>query len=393
VPPIAAPARTDDAPRWASLLLEAPPDRLVRARSWARLLLPVLVTAYSVAYDARSAHELPDAVQLVAFAAAGASLWAVRRAPLVPTTAGLACWALTGSCTYVMIAAWVVADRRPRGWWAALLVLLAVHPLGIVPDPCAYRAGHVTLPEATAPLLGVALPAALGTVTGEARRLVAARERRLRHEIALATALVATATIEERLRMSREMHDLVGRGLSRIALHTAAIEATTAEPRTAELAARASDAAARAVEDVRHVVGLLRGPDPSARAVPRLLRDEIAEARERGHVVRSSGLAALDALADPARAAVEAAGSEAVHNALKHAPGCTVEVVVRREDDRLRLCVTSGPAPGAAPPSPAAGRGGHGLAIATERLAAVDGTLEARATRDGGFEVVVEVPA
>lgn len=379
-------------PRWLERLVEARPSWLRGARRVTVRFLPLLLTAYSIGYDALAAGHGPTLVEIGVFALAGASLYLARRAPLAPAVLALVCWAVTASCSFVMVMSYVVAERRPRWWWSALLVYLAVHPLGFVPEPCAYRAGHVTLPEATAPLFGVALPAAVGAVVGETRRVVAAREQRLRAEIDRATAVAESAAGSERLRMSQDVHDLVGRSLSRVALHAAAIEATTTEPKTAELAARTSRAAAQAVGDLRYIVGVLR--DPGTRADPaRLLRDEVEDARHRGHPVLTAGLGLLTGLDDVRRGALEAAGSEGVHNAVKHAPGTPIRVTVSASGGRVTLRVTSGPehAGRGAPPGPSSR--GHGLAIAAERLAAVGGTLVAeRASDDDGFVLAAEVP-
>jgi len=201
-------------------------ERLVASRSpvvrgtgrWVVRLAPVAAVAYSLWYDALAARSGPDLVQVVVFVVTGASLWLARRHPLVPTVLALLCWAWTESCGFVIVMSWVLAERRPRWWWLGLVAFVLVHPVGLVPDPCAYRAGHVVLPPETAPLLGVVLPAVLGGAVGEARRVVARREARLRHEIALATARATEAVAEERLRMSRDLHDLVARSASRTAL-------------------------------------------------------------------------------------------------------------------------------------------------------------------------------
>ncbi|WP_181429151.1 sensor histidine kinase [Curtobacterium sp. MCSS17_008] len=384
---------------WLERLIESPSSRSRTIRRAARIALPALLTVYSTWYDALAAGRAPAWTEVALFAVTGSSLVIARRAPIVPSALALLCWAVTESCSFVVVMSSVVAERRPRWWWAALLVFLAVHPLGFVPTPCAYRAGHVTLPEATAPLLGVALPAALGAVVGETRRVVAAREQRLRAEIDRATAVAETAAIEERLRMSRDVHDLVGRSLSRVALHAAAIEATTKEPRTAELAARTSRAAAQAVADLRYVVGVLRAA-ASAPVSARLLRDEVDDARHRGHPVHLEGTGVLGQLDDAPRAALEAAGAEGVHNALKHAPGAAVRVTVAPVGDRVVLRVTSGPvsapAPGTDDTAPGPGGAaapslGHGLAIAAERLAAVGGSLTAGPSEEG-FDLRAEVP-
>lgn len=384
---------------------EAPPsvvERLLTSRSpvvraagrWTVRLAPVAAVAYSVWYDALAARTGPDPLQVVVFVVTGASLWLARRHPLVPTVLALACWAWTESCSFVMVMSWVLAERRPRWWWAGILAFVLVHPVGLVPDPCAYRAGHVVLPPETAPLLGVVLPAVLGGVVGEARRVVARREARLRQEIALATARAGEAVAEERLRTSRDLHDLVARSASRTALQATALAAVTHEPATAELAGRLAATAASCVEDVHVVVDLLR--TPSAPPLPLETLGEAAEtARILGTSVTVRGGEVLEGLALARRAALEAALAEGVHNAVVHAPGAPVEVdLFVRGDDVVAEVVTLGPGRGDASRagrSPRAGAGA-GLAVAAERLAPSGGHLRADLHADGAHVLHVEVP-
>jgi signal transduction histidine kinase len=86
---------------------------------------------------------------------------------------------------------------------------------------------------------------------------------------------------------------------------------------------------------------------------------------------------------------------EALSNAIRHAPGAPVEVTCRRAGEGLDVVVTSGPAPSPAEPPPfgaPSDRRGQGIAGMTERAASVGGTVVARATHDGGFEVRARLP-
>ena len=76
---------------------------------------------------------------------------------------------------------------------------------------------------------------------------------------------------------------------------------------------------------------------------------------------------------------------EGVTNVLRHSTATTCALRVRRDGGLLRLEVEND---GAAPAS----RGGHGLGGLAARAAALGGTAAGRATGDGGFVLVVEVP-
>jgi signal transduction histidine kinase len=79
---------------------------------------------------------------------------------------------------------------------------------------------------------------------------------------------------------------------------------------------------------------------------------------------------------------------EALSNAVRHAPGSRVSVRVRTDDTTIRLRVhnTAATRDVSAQPS------GHGLRGMRERVALVDGTLEAGMDADGGWTVSAALP-
>ncbi|MEV7931457.1 histidine kinase [Curtobacterium sp. NPDC089185] len=411
--------------RWIERLVDAPDLRTRRVLRAAALSFPLVVTAWSTWYDALAAREAPDAGQLLAFLAGGLSLYLVRRLPVVPSVVAPLVWAATGSCSFVMVMAVVLGARRPRGWLLVLGAYTVLHPLGLVPVPCSFRAGHVALPEETAPLLGVVLPALVGGAVGEASRLVALREDRLRLAAEVAAARAADVVAHERLRLSRDMHDLVGQNVSRMTLHASAIAARSADAEARSLATRIADTGADLLEDVHFVVGLLRdgadgadratgadaadgadgadgahvasssGPDigtgPRARS-SRSWQESIDAAERDGTVVRRHGPAAgpiarTAGVDDASSAVLDAVLAEALHNATKHAPGAAVDVRGEIWPDLVRVLVEN-PVTDHAPALPS---GGHGLAVAAERAASVGGRVTHGVVGER-FRVTVEVP-
>ncbi|CAM5742738.1 hypothetical protein SALBM311S_05591 [Streptomyces alboniger] len=232
--------------------------------------------------------------------------------------------------------------------------------------------------------------------------LDAARETRARLAVA-----------EERLRFGRDLHDVVGRNLAVIALK-------------GELAVQlARRGRAEAVEQMIEVQRIARESQREVRDVVRGYREadlgvELAGAQ---WVLRAAGIRCEvtggEASAFPAevQSALGWVVREATTNVLRHgdAERCVVAVRVVEElpEGRVEELVEGGTAEGRVTQGPPAdgrrgrrvvltvendrarsseGSGGSGLAGLRERLAAVDGSLEAGFTETGGFRVVAEVP-
>jgi len=82
---------------------------------------------------------------------------------------------------------------------------------------------------------------------------------------------------------------------------------------------------------------------------------------------------------------------ESLTNVRRHAADALVAVQVGLEDGRLRVEVRNTP-PAAWSAAPVGGRGGFGMVGLRERLAAMDGTLQAGETPDGGWLVAATFP-
>ncbi|AMM20414.1 hypothetical protein AX769_09955 [Frondihabitans sp. PAMC 28766] len=373
-------------------LLLAPPPWAQRLHRALLLALPVLVTTYGIWYDALAAREAPDSLQVLVFVGAGATLWIGRRWPFVTVAAALACWSLTESCVFVIAAAYLLGRWQPRGSWLLLGLLATVHPLGLVPDPCAYRAGHTALPPETTPVFAVALPALVGAVILTTTRLAGLREDHVRSEALAAEERALARVTEDRLRLSEEMHDLLGQRVSRMVLHATAISATTGDERARELAGRIADTGASTVDDLQYIVGHLRAtPAATALSHPsgRRAHESIAEARRDGTCVTTSGLDRVEALKGPLRDLCDAVVGEALHNAAKYACGAAVTVHAEVWSDRVFLRVENDEC--GAPASAAIVAGGHGLDLLCERARGLAGTVTHGFTPDGGYAVSLEV--
>jgi signal transduction histidine kinase len=197
-------------------------------------------------------------------------------------------------------------------------------------------------------------------------------------------AAARQAAAEERLRIARDLHDLVGHGLSTIAVQSS----------TARLALDAGDTAAARTA--------MAAVEATSRGAMREMRQLLGVLREAGGPERapSPGLADLDALAEGVRATgvrveVEREGDltamppavelsayrvvqEALTNVVKHAPGASVAVRVTVDGRFLRVRVADDGTAGATPSG-----GGHGLTGITERVGVLGGTVEAGPTERG----------
>jgi signal transduction histidine kinase len=202
----------------------------------------------------------------------------------------------------------------------------------------------------------------------------------------------------ERLRIARELHDVVAYGLAAIALHAGVAEHVMDDrPDQVAEALRAIKAVSgEASRELRAILGVLRRVDdaPSAAA--------------------SRGVGGLDALAAtassagvptqvaisgrprPLLAAVDQAAyrivQESLTNVLRHAGPTRASVRVAYEPNRLVVeVVDDGRARGAGDGGGSPG-GGHGIAGMRERALALGGQLEAGRRTGGGFRVRASLP-
>ncbi len=229
--------------------------------------------------------------------------------------------------------------------------------------------------------------------------LLLARERSLLAQLRAAQAdLAERATLAERSRIARDLHDVIAHSLTVSLLHvTAARLAVEHDPADAARALGEAERLGRAsLEEVRSIVGMMRtgarggGDDPGLAPTPGL--DGFPELIER---FRSAGVAiSLDhgvagaAVPQTIGTTAYRIAQEALTNAARHAPGAPVAVRIRAAEQQLELTVDSAGAPGSGV--------GSGLASMRERAEAVGGTLAAAPVQlDGGirgWRVLAQLP-
>ncbi len=241
---------------------------------------------------------------------------------------------------------------------------------------------------------------ALESVLALAIILAFGRTGRLRVDLAEARAHAAEEaarrrSTEERLRIARELHDIIGHSLGTIAVQAGMGRHLMAtDP---EKAVEALDSIARvsrsSLDEVRAVVSALREDEPSYHPAPGL-----ADLPELIETVRSTGLQVelrlpddLESIPRQTGAAVYRITREALTNVVRHAHASAATVQVEQHDGRVQVAVRddgSGPNGDTRP-----GRGpGHGIAGMRERAEALGGTLTAGASAEGGFLVTASLP-
>jgi two-component system sensor histidine kinase DesK len=209
-------------------------------------------------------------------------------------------------------------------------------------------------------------------------------------ELRKARATVAQlAANEERLRLARDLHDLLGHSLSLITLKSElAGRMLPAHPdKAAQQVADIESVSRQALVDVREAVTGYRRPRLAAELAGAQVALTAAEVT--ADLPAEPG---LDGVPEESEAALAWALREAVTNVVRHsgARRCTVALVRRQTLDgpMLELSVEDDGAGGV--PGPGGGSG-NGLTGLTERLEKAGGSLEAgRAGR--GFRLVARVP-
>jgi signal transduction histidine kinase len=218
----------------------------------------------------------------------------------------------------------------------------------------------------------------------------AARERR-RHAVESAARQAEQAVAEERLRIARELHDIVAHSMSVIAVK-AGIGNHVAEqrPEEAREALRVIEATSRgSLNEMRHLLGVLRsevdGPERAPAPGPAGIPELVERARSAG-VAAELSVDDTAALSDGIGLSVYRIVQEALTNVVRHAAPARCAVAVGVSDEAVRVEVVNDG------PRVAAGQGGHGLIGMRERVAVYGGTFAAGPRPEGGWRVSAVLP-
>ncbi|GMA19614.1 two-component sensor histidine kinase [Arsenicicoccus piscis] len=332
--------------------------------------------------DRGQGPDLLVSVLLVALAAAACAVSVLDSWPSPRARTALACTVLVAVVT---LGSTQWSSWAPAWLLAAMTAGVALRPrvaLVVVPL-CALLAGATTahLGAATEAVLTQAFVVALaGTTAAVIGRLVATTEALRRTRLQLADLAVE----QERDRVARDLHDVLGHTLSVMVVKAVAVRRLVrADP----------DAATRHAQDIESIgrTALNQVRDTIHNTSAPTLRDELAAADE---ALSSAGIeVVLPDVVDPPQVADEPlawALREAVTNLLRHSVARRCRVELTTSGDRCRLTVaddgTGGRGGASRPP------GGHGgLVGLRQRLEAVGGGLTVTPGSEG-FTLTAWVP-
>ena len=212
-------------------------------------------------------------------------------------------------------------------------------------------------------------------------------------------ALARRAVVEERLRLARELHDVVAHAMSVIAVQSGVgAHVAQTQPKEARRSLAAIEATSRAaLEELRRLLGVLRQEDepPGDLApVPGLadLDGLLAEVSKAGLAVKLQVNGTRPQLPAGVDLSAYRIVQEALTNVVKHAGPAQAQVVVGYGDQDVRVEVTDdGRGPGTAASDGRAGTG-HGLIGMRERVQAFGGDLQTGPRPGGGFRVAARLP-
>jgi signal transduction histidine kinase len=368
---------------------------LQRNPAWADALAGVAIAVVLVAITVLGFRDQGiDPIAYPCCAVAGLAFAVRRRLPVV--TFALVIAALTvygatgqpGGPVYgtSFLAALNLAVLRPMRTWLPWTVAAAV---GIFAGNWAGHGFSVHLMPVA--LLLLVVPKLAGDAV-RARRL---RVETLEARVSLAEQETLRRVAEERLRIAREVHDVVGHGLATITLRAGVAE-RLADRDPAEV--RESLQAIRKVSkdslaELGALLGVLRGdghddagraPTPDLQALPRLV-DGLREAgMDVALDVDTSGGAVPEVVAAAGYRIVQ----EALTNVARHAgPDASAHVRLTRRDGVVEVEVRDDGHGAIGPVRP-----GGGLVGMRERAAALGGRFEAGGAPAGGFRVWASLP-
>ena len=342
----------------------------------------------------------PPGPAAYAFAVAvGALLLLRRRHPVVVllvTTAGLIVYHALGfppiGLAVPAAAAFYSAVEAGRAGWAvstavALVGLATTYRLVEGDDP-----GIVVGYELVANAALLAAVIALGEMVRSRRGWHAELRRRVRLAEAEREAEGAHRIEQERVRIARELHDVMAHTLTVVAIHAdVAIESVRDDPGAADAAARTIRTASKqALGELRGTVGVLRGPAALPAWTPAAGLDDL------DRIVESAACAGLNVDVErcgtpvglPAMVDITAHRivQESITNVLRHAQATRATVAVGHQPGVLTIRVSDDGRGGAD-----AG-GGFGIRGMRERVSLLGGALSAGPGANGGFVVEAMLP-
>lgn len=351
------------------------------------LVLAVLATAVVLA--ARVSHlggsRWPLAVlaALVALAAVGVR----RRWPLVAVfLVAVAVVAESSPALVVgatLVTVYSVAAQLGRRDTAIACLSIAV---AFLVGQAAWGYAHNGLPPV---LLAVAVAGAIGLYVGVRRASTVERERL---EQAQETLVAERTAADERVRIARELHDVVAHTLSLIVVQSEVLSTRITNKELRATAFAVAELGREAMGELHRTLDLLRGGDEPAERRPQPTLDDlerlVAQTREGGLAIQLIVAGQPRPLPPGLEVSAFRIVQEALTNVRRHATASKVEVRVRYGTDALEVSIEDDGSGAAA----AGGAEGHGVRGMRERAAMLGGALSVGPLDEGGYRVSVILP-
>lgn len=253
----------------------------------------------------------------------------------------------------------------------------------------------------------------VGALAGAGEALRARRDRRRANQRTQAEA-VQRQVAEERLRIARDLHDVVAHNMSLINLRAgvALHLADDADPAIRDALATIKSASKDALVEVRSILGVLRhvddphldvadGREHDPAAGPVAPRQPTPSLADMARLITAASDAGIDVSTDvridapvpmPTQVAAYRIVQESLTNVARHArpPAATLSVVT--EDDMLRIEVANSTDDRHVHLRTRGARSGNGITGMHERAMSVGGTVTAGPRLAGGFVVTARLP-
>jgi signal transduction histidine kinase len=309
---------------------------------------------------------------------------------------GLPAHLLGPAVLFVVSGGAVVLARRPAllhlmGVLAATVLLVRLEPM------------FPGWPSLVLYLVVIAAAWAIGVVVRRLQELARENGRRAAELERARLELARSAVASERVRMARELHDVLAHSMSVIAMHAGAarLAVGTDPDRERAMLARIEGLTRGALGETRRLVTVLRDQDDEGTGVrvpaPNLgrLHELVSRVVEAGVTVDVRTQGDLDDVPPGASLTAYRVVQEALTNVLRHAGPTTARLAVTVESGLLVVCVEDDGPVGGAPRTEDIDDdsvGGHGMLGMRERVALYGGSMASGPAPGGGWRVEVRIP-
>jgi signal transduction histidine kinase len=348
----------------------------------------------------------PDALAYVLAAVISLPLAVRRRSPLGVLAVVMAGSLLYGARGYPevngdffgpVIAYYTVVSQMPRRTaivagavlWAAVALSLLISPLTRDNEAAVLTSGVI--------IVGIGL---FGDSVRQRRVYASQLETRTQELTDARLELAEQAVVQERLRISRDLHDVVAHSISSIVVQASVARDAIGTNQAAAVAAieHVQSISRGALAEIRQLLGILRradesSPQPAPAPGLRDLDTLVSDAKNGGISVQASVEGEPSVLPATVDLTAYRIIQESLTNVVKHANGSRVQVMLSYGRDALCIEVVNS-APGSSAKRPAFASEGSGLGLAgmRERVSLLRGSLESGPLPDGGFRVSAVLP-